>query len=158
MIKIAEFILSPLFTFFLNFLLGIFNKFRGGIWTVFSMPFRIAFITASVTFFVALGSFFTLLYKFIMDFFDLINNYIANTGSEIVNVGFSVLKSVGFFEALSDATAVFLPIIFSLFSLTALRIIMNIHSNRNAVLNSFISKLDGGDSKKGKNRHKRVKK
>lgn len=158
MVALINIFLNGIFTFFLTFIINIFNKFRGGIWTVFSMPFRIAFITASVTFFVALASFFTLLYKFIMNFFDLINGYIANTGSEIVNVGFSVLKSVGFFEALSDSTAVFLPVIFSLFSLTALRIIMNIHSNRNNVLSSILNKLDGGDSKSGKNRHKRVKK
>lgn len=156
--QIIGFILAPLFTFFLDFLLKIFNMFSKAPWFIFSLRFYIPFIIAITTFILAFIGLLLKVYKFIMYFFDLINNYIANTGSEIVNVGFSVLKSVGFFEALSDSTAVFLPIVFSFISLNALKIIMTISREKKDIVDELTNKLYSGDSKSGRNRFGKGKK
>lgn len=78
----------------------------------------------------ALGAFFTsafIVYKKLVDhiysFFDLLNSTTSNT-SGLAGTAFSVLKSVGFFQAVADAFNGFLPILTMFFSLVVLKAIL----------------------------------
>lgn len=158
MITVLTSLLTIIFGFLIDFFLSLFGRLTNTTLYFGFKFFKAAYISAIVVFFASFIGFIILLYKTIMGFFDYINNTITNTKSEIFNVAMDVLKSIGFFDAVSDCSAIFIPILFSFFSMIALKIILTLAREKLILYYRATSYLRDHNTRKGRKRYYRVEK
>lgn len=82
-----------------------------------------AMLASLITFVTSLILIIKNLISYIYKFFDLLNATTAQT-TGLIGISFSVLKSVGFFQAFADAFTSFLPLIFLFGSLVATKVLL----------------------------------
>lgn len=120
-VNVLGFFFGELFRFLKNHLFNASFRFA---WFSFYSFYKIAAIVVFVSFFTSLIFLFRNAIKLFFTYIDYLNGMISGGGHDIIRVGFGALKTLRFFEALSDCLSVFYPVLALFFSIWFLKIFL----------------------------------